>query len=241
MAHPLLVAALRLVRRTSSTAEAARAALPRVRVPAGLRSGGRDPDSPAATAWRFASDPATVSGISIVQDGTSVLVFPDSGPPSVLGAGEIVRPGLRRGRTPTSVVISHHRFSLDLTLDAMRTADDRRVEGALLRVVLQLREDDRSAALGRLAQEHGPDLETELLARVATELAAAVTAVVGTSRLDDLLAGGLSAALGERGLPPSFADGIVVRRGLDVVSVDWPTEVGRAPVAGGSPATSSTR
>ena len=73
-----------------------------------------------------------------------------------------------------------------------------------------------------LIERHGPGFGALMVADLQTKIESAVR---GAFRLNNLsvLRRALAAILEERWLPPTFADGALVRRGLSVADVRWPS------------------
>jgi hypothetical protein len=173
---------------------------------------------------RLISRPARVSGLATVAPETSVLLFPPGGTAKLCDAGTVLVPSLLPTSAPTYVVVTHRPVSVDLELGRLLTVDGQQLERVSLRLVVRVVQPP--AGLLGLAKTTGPDLEDELLSRLAAEVTSDVASAVRMNRLVDLRRLSLSGVLDDGWLSPSFVDGLITRVELQVLDVGWPTEPG---------------
>ncbi len=163
----------------------------------------------------------------VVGPDTVALLFEPERPPQLRRPGERLTPGLLPSLRPVRVlVVNTAPVALDVTIDRLVSVDRQVIEGCVVRVVVQVSDADRHAALLTLAGEFGTELEAYLLQRVQNEVTVEVHAAVKLNRLADLRRLTLQQVLADRWLPRSFAGGALVRRSFAVQAVQWP------PVAG---------
>jgi hypothetical protein len=184
------------------------------------RRGSAEPAPPAPQ--RLVSRPARVAGLATVAPETSVLLFPPGGGAQLYDPGTVLVPSLLPTSAPTYVVVTHRPVSLDLALGRLLTVDGQQLERVSLRLVVRV--VSPPAGLLGLARTTGPDLEDELLRRLAAEVTSDVASAVRMNRLVDLRRLSLSGVLDDGWLSPSFVDGLISRVELQVLDVGWPTE-----------------
>ena len=113
------------------------------------------------------------------------------------------------------------RIPLRAVVSSLTTFDEHAVDEVTLRVSVQLAEHDGFAVVLDLIEKHGPRFGAYLMDDLQAKIESAVR---GAFRLNTLsvLRRALAGILEERWLPPTFADGALVRRGMSVAEVRWP-------------------
>ena len=182
----------------------------------------RGSSEPAPGPERLVSSPARVGGVATVAPETSVLLFGPDGGVQLWEPGTVLVPSLLPSSAPRYVVVTHRPVSLDLALGRLLTVDGRQLERVSVRLVVRV--TSPPAGLLVLARSAGPDLEDELLRRLAAEVSSDVASAVRMNRLVDLRRLSLSGVLDDGWLSPSFVDGLITRVELQVLDVGWPTE-----------------
>jgi hypothetical protein len=173
-----------------------------------------------------------------VQPGTVLVVFPPGERPKVRHPGETVLPTwnpfqyaslalpVTTGVVPLTMVVS------DLT-----TLDNQTIEHVTLKVTVQLADAADFAAVADLAAEFGDTFGVYLMQELQSKIESSVRGAFRMNRLADLRRHTVAAVLEERWVPLAFANGTLVRRGLTVVDVAWPTPAEPSPA---SPVPTST-
>lgn len=218
------------------------------------RQPGRAPGTPSTTGasptpqlplgHRLVGELVPLTRLASVSRGTvAVLVHPD-GDVAVRRPGELLVPRLlARPGAPVvqALPVSTEPIHLDVPLAGLVSIDGYPVDPVTLRLELQLDPADDFAALATLVAEHGAGVEAVLLDPVPRACAAAAQGAVAMNRLAQLQRLGLRAVLAERWLPATFAGGLLLRQGFEVLEPgeeDEPTVpgLGRQPVASPLPA-----
>lgn len=159
----------------------------------------------------------------MVQPGTVAVLFPPGKPIELRYPGDTLSAGWRPFRAPIDVLpVSTAKIGLNAVVTGLTTFDDYPVDEVALKVTVQLASADGFRVVLDLVERHGPDFGTYLMGQLQAKIESSVQ---GAFRLNNLavLRRKLSAILEERWLPPTFADGALVRSGLSVSEVRWPS------------------
>jgi hypothetical protein len=180
----------------------------------------------------FTGELQPLNRIATVQPDTVAAVFAPSQPVALRYAGDTLMPSWRPFRAPAQVLaVNVARIPLRATVSSLTTFDDHAVDEVTLRLTVQLAEHNGYAVVLGLIERHGPRFGTYLLEELQARIESAVR---GAFRLNNLsvLRRALAAILEERWLPPTFADGALLRRSMSVLEVRWPSsQPSAAPTA----------
>lgn len=160
--------------------------------------------------------------IGTVQADTVVALMPPRKPIELRYPGDTLLPSWRPFRPPVQVLpVSTVRIPLRAVVSSLTTFDEHAVDEVTLRVSVQLPEANGFAVVLDLIEKHGPRFGTYLMDDLQSKIESAVR---GAFRLNTLsvLRRALAGILEERWLPPTFADGALVRRSMSVAEVRWP-------------------
>ena len=179
-----------------------------------------------AVETRLVGEREVVSRLLVVRPDTVAVVLPPGGAPQLGLPGELLVPPVLAPRASAAVARSFSTapVDLDVTVTDLVTFDGHPVDRAVLRLTLQLDDQDGYAGLLELVGSHGDDVEEPLLAAVGRELSAAVRGAVRMNRLADLQRRSLATVLQDRWLPATFGAGTLRCRRLRVQRVRWPGE-----------------
>ncbi len=169
-------------------------------------------------ALRLAGHLQPLDQMVTVRRGTLALVFAGGEPPRLQVPGDHLWPRMRANRNPTQVlVLNTAPVALDISIDELQTLDGVTIQDTLIRVRVQLTDDEGHWALLDLAADFPDDLESELLRRLHQEVLTGARSAVRMNRFDDVRRLTLAGLLAERWLPETFAGGALVRRDLEVI------------------------
>ncbi len=170
----------------------------------------------------FTGELRSLNRIGTVQPDTVVALMPPGKSVELRYPGDTLMPGWRPFRPPVQVLpVSTVRIPLRAVVSSLTTFDEHAVDEVTLRVSVQLAEHDGFAVVLDLIEKHGPRFGTYLMDDLQAKIESAVR---GAFRLNTLsvLRRALAGILEERWLPPTFADGALVRRSMSVAEVRWP-------------------
>ncbi len=173
--------------------------------------------------------------VGTVQSDTVVVLFAGAKTPELRYPGDTLVPGWRPFRPSVQVLpVSTARIPLRAVVNSLTTFDEYPVDDVTLRVWVQLADAGGFAVVLDLIEEHGPGFGSYLMEQLQTKIESSVR---GAFRLNNLsvLRRRLSGILQERWLPPSFAGGALVRCGLSVAEVSWPSASDTAQLASARP------
>ncbi len=200
---------------------------PNFKPPVKLRRLRRSPE--ADLGQRLASESQVLQRLVAVQPHTIAVVLPSDQPPQIKRPGEQLRPSLLSGRKPSYVVvISTAVTRLDVTMRDLATLDEN-IPLVKIRVGVQVNDHDGYAALMAAAQVNHTDLDGYLIERVKRELDEKVRRAVKWNGATNLRSKALDEILTGDALPHSFADGILVQRGVTVLETVWPDPASGSP------------
>ena len=170
----------------------------------------------------FTGELRPLSRIGTVQPDTVVALMHPGKAVELRYPGDTLMPGWRLFRPPVQVLpVSTVRVPLRAVVSSLTTFDEHAVDEVTLRVSVQLADNDGFAVVLDLIEKHGHRFGTYLMDDLQAKIESAVR---GAFRLNTLsvLRRALSGILEERWLPPTFADGALVRRSMSVAEVRWP-------------------
>lgn len=175
---------------------------------------------------RLVGESEVVSRLLVVRPDTVAVLVAAGGEPRLHHPGDLLVPPLLAPGAPAVLAraISTAPLDVDVTVTDLVTFDGHPVERAVLRLTLQLDEEDGSAALLELVATHPDDVEEQVLEAVHREVTAAVRGAVRMNRLADLQRLTLAVVLHDRWLPARFGAGTLRCRRLRVQQVRWPGE-----------------
>lgn len=159
----------------------------------------------------------------MVQPGTVAVLFPPGRPIELRYPGDTLSAGWRPFRPPIDVLpVNTARIGLHAIVTGLTTFDDYPVDEVALKVVVQLASADGYRVVLQLVERHGPSFGAYLMEQLQTRIESSVQ---GAFRLNNLsvLRRRLASLLEERWLPPTFAEGALVRSGFTVSQVRWPS------------------
>lgn len=159
----------------------------------------------------------------IVQPGTVAVLFPPGKPVELRYPGDTLHAGWRPFRAPIDVLpVNTAKIGLNVVVTGLTTFDDHPIDEVALKVVVELAPADGYRVVLDLVEAHGPEFGNHLLTELQTRIE---TSVQGAFRLNNLsvLRRRLAAILEERWVPTSFADGALIRTGMSVSQVRWPS------------------
>lgn len=159
----------------------------------------------------------------MVQPGTVAVLFPPGKPIELRYPGDTLSAGWRPFRAPIDVLpVNTNKIGLHVVVTGLTTFDAYPVDEVKLKVVVQLAPADGFRVVLDLVDRHGPAFGDQLMTELQTRIESSVQ---GAFRLNNLsvLRRRLGALLEERWLPPTFAEGALVRSDLSVSHVRWPS------------------
>ena len=159
----------------------------------------------------------------IVQPGTVAVLFPPGRPIELRYPGDTLSAGWRPFRAPIDVLpVNTAKIGLHATVTGLTTFDDYPIDEASLKVVVGLDPHDGFRVVLDLVEKHGPEFGAQLVADLQSRIE---SSVLGAFRLNNLavLRRRLASILEERWLPPTFADGALLRSGFAIEQVRWPS------------------
>jgi hypothetical protein len=171
----------------------------------------------------FTGELRPLNRIGTVQPETVAVLISPSKPLELRYPGDTLMPGWRPFRPPLQVLpVSTAKIPLRAVVTSLTTFDDHPIDEVTLRVTVQLAERGGFAVVLELFEQHGPALGAYLMEQLQTKIESSVR---GAFRLNNLsvLRRRLAGILEERWLPPSFAGGALVRCGLSIAEVRWPS------------------
>ena len=175
----------------------------------------------------------------MVQPGTVAVLFPPGKPIELRYPGDTLSAGWRPFRAPIDVLpVSTAKIGLHAQVTGLTTFDDYPVDEVRLKVVVQLAPGDGFRVVIDLVEQYGPTFGSYLVDQLQSKIESSVQ---GAFRLNNLsvLRRRLADLLQERWVPPTFADGALVRSGMSVSAVRWPSgsdmTLGRARPAAPEP------
>lgn len=176
----------------------------------------------------FTDELRPLNRIGTVQPDTVAAVLSPSKAVVLRYPGDTLMPSWRPFRPPLQVMaVNTQRIPLRATVSTLTTFDDHAVDEVTLRLSVQLAEEGGFAAVLDLIEQHGPGFGNHLMEELQAKLESAVR---GAFRLNNVsvLRRSLAAILDQRWVPPTFADGALVRRGMSVADVRWPVSLNGA-------------
>lgn len=165
-----------------------------------------------------------------VQPGTVLVVFPPGERPKVRHPGETVLPTWNPFQYASlALPVTTGVVPLTMTVSDLTTLDNVAVEHVTLRILVQLADAENFNAVADLAAEFGDTFGAYLMQELQSKIESSVRGAFRMNRLSDLRRHTVAAVLEDRWIPLSFASGTLVRRGLTVTEVAWPTGLDPAP------------
>jgi hypothetical protein len=170
-----------------------------------------------------------------VQPGTVLVVFPPGERPKVRHPGETVLPTWNPFQyAALALPVTTGVVPLTMTISDLTTLDNQPVEQVTLRILVQLADAEDFAAVADLAAEFGDTFGAYLMQELQSKIESSVRGAFRMNRLGDLRRHTVAAVLEDRWIPLSFANGTLVRRGLTITDVAWPSVPQAAAASTGS-------
>jgi hypothetical protein len=170
-----------------------------------------------------------------VQPGTVLVVFPPGERPKVRHPGETVLPTWNPFQYASlALPVTTGVVPLTMTVSDLTTLDNQPVEQVTLRILVQLADAENFAAVADLAAEFGDTFGAYLMQELQSKIESSVRGAFRMNRLADLRRHTVAAVLEDRWIPLSFANGTLVRRGLTITDVAWPSVPQAAAASPGS-------
>jgi hypothetical protein len=170
----------------------------------------------------FTGELTPLHRVATVQPDTVAVLISASKPLQLRHPGDTLIPSWRPFRAALRVLpVNVAKIPLRAVINSVTTFDGYPVDQVTLRVWVQLAEAGGHTAVLDLVDQHGPGFGSYLMDQLQSTIE---TCVRGAFRLNNLadLRRRLVGILEERWLPPSFAGGALLRRGLALSEVTWP-------------------
>lgn len=167
-----------------------------------------------------------------VQPGTVLVVFPPGERPKVRHPGETVLPTWNPFQYASlALPVTVGVVPLTMTVSDLTTLDNAVVEHVTLKVLVQLTDAENFVAVADLAAEFGDTFGAYLMQELQSKIESSVRGAFRMNRIADLRRHTVAAVLEDRWIPLSFANGTLLRRGLTVTEVAWPTDLPVSPTS----------